>query len=783
LAQEITARTAPMSRFYHELKRRKVFRVALAYLVAAWVLMQVADVLAPVLELPEWASKLVFFLLLIGFVPALLLAWAFEVTPAGIKRELDETVSTRVVRHKNRNLEHILVAVLALALIGTGAYWYLGRDARWARDEALPLIERHAADGSWEMAFAIAQQVEARLPGDPTLAELWQSFSWLTSIPSNPPGAKVYRRPYREPAAEWELLGETPLYDIRIPRGLSELRLELDGHVPLLRVIGGEASGDDALPVRDRPIASYAQIYPGAFDFDTPESLPEGMVRVPGDTKIFGDERIQMRDFYIDRFEVSNRQFKTFVDAGGYSRQEFWQHEFAMGGETITFEDAMTQFVDTTGRPGPLTWQAGSYPDGTEDHPVAGVSWYEAAAYARFVRRELPTVHHWRTAFAEVMLPWLIETSNLESAGTAAVGRLPSLGWTGTFDMAGNVREWCLNADGEQRIIVGGAWNDEPYYVQESVADGASLPPFDRSPTNGFRLAVTRDEPAVANVVRQAIVREEEEDFGEPVSDEVYAALLRSYQYDKGPLAARIEESEETRYWTRQRITFNAAYGELRNTLYLYLPHAAEPPLQTILYWPTTGALVLSSVEQVNMPLDFALKNGRAVAFPVLDGTFERRQTGFPNWASVAGRDLVIRQMKDMRRSIDYLETRADIDAQSLAFYGFSYGGRLGAIALAVEPRLKIAVLNQAGLQHVSMPETSVVNFLPRVSAPVLQFNGRYDTDFRFETSAKPYFDLLGTAPEDKKHVVEPTGHFVSQATVIGETLNWLDKYLGKVAQ
>jgi len=79
----------------------------------------------------------------------------------------------------------------------------------------------------------------------------------------------------------------------------------------------------------------------------------------------------------------------------------------------------------------------------------------------------------------------------------------------------------------------------------------------------------------------------------------------------------------------------------------------------------------------------------------------------------------------------------------------------------------------------LKMPETSVLNYLPRINVPVLQFNGRYDADFRFETSAKPFFDLIGTP--NKKHVVEPTGHFVSQATVIGETLDWLDKYLGPV--
>ena len=132
-----------------------------------------------------------------------------------------------------------------------------------------------------------------------------------------------------------------------------------------------------------------------------------------------------------------------------------------------------------------------------------------------------------------------------------------------------------------------------------------------------------------------------------------------------------------------------------------------------------------------------------------------------------------------MRRAIDYLESRADINEDKIAFYGHSWGGRLGAIALAVEPRIKVGVLNQAGLQHLAIPETSVLNYLQGVSQPVLQFNGRYDTDFDFETSAQPFFEMLGTDPEDKRHSVFDTSHYVPRERVIGETLDWLDKYLG----
>ena len=101
-------------------------------------------------------------------------------------------------------------------------------------------------------------------------------------------------------------------------------------------------------------------------------------------------------------------------------------------------------------------------------------------------------------------------------------------------------------------------------------------------------------------------------------------------------------------------------------------------------------------------------------------------------------------------------------------------------MALSVEPRLRVGILNQAGFLPFELaPEVEPRNFLPRVRVPVLQLNGEFDTIFPTETSAKPFFELLGTPAADKRHVVAPGGHFVLPPVVIGETLDWLDRYLG----
>lgn len=102
--------------FFTELKRRNVVRVGIAYVVASWLLLQLTEVLYEILELPAWAPRMVILLLVIGFVPALIFAWAFEMTPEGIKRERNVDRSESIARHTGQKLDRAIIVVLALAL-------------------------------------------------------------------------------------------------------------------------------------------------------------------------------------------------------------------------------------------------------------------------------------------------------------------------------------------------------------------------------------------------------------------------------------------------------------------------------------------------------------------------------------------------------------------------------------------------------------------------------------------------------------------------------------------
>jgi len=101
---------------YTELSRRNVFRVGIAYVVASWVLLQIVDVIIPIFEIPDWAPKLIFVVLAIGLVPALIFAWAFEMTPEGLKKESEVDRTASIVGTTGRKLNYVITGFLVVAV-------------------------------------------------------------------------------------------------------------------------------------------------------------------------------------------------------------------------------------------------------------------------------------------------------------------------------------------------------------------------------------------------------------------------------------------------------------------------------------------------------------------------------------------------------------------------------------------------------------------------------------------------------------------------------------------
>lgn len=356
------------------------------------------------------------------------------------------------------------------------------------------------------------------------------------------------------------------------------------------------------------------------------------------------------------------------------------------------------------------------------------------------------------------------------------------MSWAGAFDMAGNVKEWVLNEGAAgKRYILGGAWNEPSYTFNDPDARS----PFDRSTNFGFRCAkyVLTGESAKAS--DPITIRARDYGSEKPVSDQLFQVYKGFYSYDKTPLRAKADSIQQTGDWKEEKISFDAAYGNERVIAYLFLPKKGSPPYQTVVFFPGANAFRTRSSDNSRylQYFDFVLKSGWAVMFPVYKGTFERWDDLF-TWPrdSSLYRDHVVSWSKDLGRSIDYLESRPDIDHNKLAYEGYSMGAAMGALLPAVEDRFKVLVLIAAGFYlNRRLPEADPFNFAPRVKAPALMLNGRFDFMCPTGPSQEPMFRLLGTPKEHKRRMVYDAGHDLPRTEIIKETLNWLDRYLGPV--
>ena len=686
-----------------------------------------------------------------------------------LKHDTGGTVDMIVMLRSFRKPQVVIPAAIIVVAIIIFTFWYIDHQSNisWAHEEAIPEIEELVREGLYEEAWEIAKRAEAIIHDDPDLERLLPQFTWLwPELETDPPGARVYRRPYGYVEAPWEELGTAPLDEFRLPLGASVLRLELEGYRPVYTVPD-----------------HYLQDFP-VFVLDPPEQLPDEMVRIPGWRVTFDEETVELGDFFMDRYPVTNREYQRFVDAGGYRDPAYWEFPFVLDGDTLAWEDAMARFTDRTGRPGPSTWEVGGYPDGEANYPVAGVSWYEAAAYAKFAGKSLPSIHHWRRAYGSQFFPeHVIPLSNLQSDGPVPVGALYGMGPFGTFDMAGNVREWTYNPVREERNILEGGWDDPEYMALHMWLP---RPTFDRAPTNGIRLVNYRDEDVNIERALAPLEPPSVSDFralASPPSDEEFEIYQRMFTYDPEPLEAYIEAVDTARHWVRETVSFRAAYGGERVLLHLYLPRTGSLPYQTVVYWPGAGALAFTSIDQKSAQhQEFIIRSGRAFAFVVFEGTLEREGDARAPSRSHRFRDITIRRVQDVMRTIDYLETRDDINADRLAYLGWSWGAHWAGLVLALEPRFNAAVLHVAGVRGARpLPEVDYLNYLPRVTTPVLTLNGRLDGVIPPDTHTRPFFDLLGTPDEHKRFVLTESGHFVPRPTLIRESLDWLDRYLGPV--
>jgi len=689
---------------------------------------------------------------------------------------------------------------LAIILLSIGGWFWLQNYRVNQGLENLTKAEELAKDGKNFEAFDLALQTEKVLPNNENLQKLLPTISVLLSVNSAPEGAKIYLKRFQPNEngkfPERQFIGETPLNEIRIARGNYILQVEKEGFAKFERTISGTIPRIGDSFIETPPLKIEAKLIES-------DNIPPKMVYVPaGEYTLVNwsrptETKVYLDDFFIDKFEVTNAEYKEFITAGGYIRPEFWKIPFVKDGKEISVGEALAFLKDKTGLPAPRSWSNQTFAEGKAEFPVTDITWYEAAAYAEFRGKKLPTVFQWEKAARNGAfdprynaMPWGFikqgETTdnraNFRGAETVAVtenefGMSPF----GAFNMAGNVSEWNLNQSPEGFITGGGAWNDLAY----SFGDYGIYPGFFTSNRIGFR-CVSVSRQAQNDQGAQMIPSPEIPEY-KPSSESDFKIWLTHYEYDKKPLNAEITETVETNEWRRERIIFSGEGGETAIG-YLYLPKNFPQPLQIIHYVPPGDVVrgIRSLPDSIEMFAAPFIKSGRAVFGVVLKGYIERpfpKHYALPENSTVEFRKQTVNWMTDLRRGVDYLETRPDLNFQKLAFLGISNGANVGLVLTAIETRYKTLIFESAGLEkefRTRIAETSPINFAPHIKIRKLVINGRYDETFPFSTDAQPMFKLLR---DPKKIIIYDGGHIPTLEFLAPTVNNWLDETLGSVTK
>ncbi|MCA9196394.1 MAG: SUMF1/EgtB/PvdO family nonheme iron enzyme [Planctomycetales bacterium] len=626
-------------------------------------------------------------------------------------------------------------------------------------------------------AFHSATELVRKFPANTQAQELLSSVTADAHIDVDWDGTEILYRPAIDPGQPWRKLGVSP-YQGKVPIARLHLCFRNPGHEDV--IILGKIEQEPYFP----------------YEFQTrlkqQYSAPERMQWVPAntETKIFADaNKYTIQDaFYIDRYEVTNLEFQEFIQQGGYETKEYWP-DFFEDGQAVLFEDGIDRFRNAvTHKPAPSTWTDGKIPVGLEEHPVHGISWYEAAAYAKFRGKSLPTIYHWYAAAATYFAAAIVPQSNFASGSTVPVGKLHGIGPFGTEDMAGNVCEWCTTKTPDGfHFAIGGMWSDQGYMY----ADLAIRSPFSRAIGAGIRCVKYTAEVPTELAADRRLERPNYEQVGQAPNygsqdlfDEFYQPF---YDYDRDDLKFQCDFNAQKFGYPCIRITYKPAYEtDMEGVIYLFLPDARKfaKPFQAMIFFPGASGLYWDELETIE-PFDFQ-HNGRVTIYPVYWGISERRSPqftdGYPRKDPTY--DEAIRRIAlDYRRSLDIAEQLPDlIDSSKIAYYGYSWGAGLGPLMLAIDNRCQAAVLHCGGVppnRANAITETS--NFFPYVRTPTLMVNCKFDAVFPKPAQEAMFLNFRLLDASQKKYLVYDTdyGHCAPREGHVIQAQKWMDQHMG----
>ena len=349
-------------------------------------------------------------------------------------------------------------------------------------------------------------------------------------------------------------------------------------------------------------------------------------------------------------------------------------------------------------------------------------------------------------------------------------------------NIAGNVREWVNNPNGDKYGILGGAYMDNSYTFNSFY----SLSPFDRSDGNGFRLVKQFSEDISQDTLKINFVKRNF-DLEEDVSDEVFEYYKSQFDYKPFPLEVNLEkiDHEKDGYFL-EKFEMQAPYkSDEKLSGYIAYSKKFKGNLKPIIHFPNAGAIFSNNDSWfINSSIDehkHLLDEGYSLIMPVYYSTRSREhkiRSWWPN-ESDEYKETIIKIGKDYRRVIDYIESREDFDFSKLSYTGYSWGSVSSNYLLAIDDRVKSATIFVGGLMlQRSKKEIEPHIYLRRVKIPILHIVGTLDGIFEYEDSFIPWNKLIGTPEKDKKIIiVEGGGHGLDNDIVIENQLKFLKEY------
>ena len=741
---------------FEKLKQSKVFKVLSGYAIAAFVTVQVASLVSDSFGLEEefMQNIIIVFLVILPFIA--LVAWA---------------ASSKYGTFK------ILGISLFLLFTGYGTGSYI-----WVNSYMLPQAKDYLSEDDNVSAWLTSSKINSFAPFFSSISNDSDDISALAEIKTQQDGVSISWRAYAS-NDEWRLIGRSPIQPLRLPRGILQFKLEKEGYETSYF-----SSSNPSLKLYNSPVEFGWSLEP--INIQPQGSIPPGMTYIQGGSFIpaltgAGVDPVYLHPFYIDKFEVTNKDFKGFMDAGGYSNSQYWvEMDFIKDGVSLSFEQAQEIMIDSTGMTGPAGWEVGTYLQGTENKPVTGISWYEALAYARYKGNILPPMYHWAKAafppdeIISPISPKLLKTSNFSREKIEDIGQ--GEGAYGTFDMAGNAKEWVWNIFGGRGLTLGGAF-DEPTYLASQTSP---QPRMDRSLKNGFRTARLIN-PRDLNPFGDPIETQAPKDlsFYKPMSDEVFKVYSRSFEVDSSkPKSKVIYVDDSHPIWIKERISIEVGYNEEMMDMLIFKPKNSFGPSSPVVIHP--GSNYYSTppeIDDINpgeFSLDFLIKSGKTLVWPAWKGSLNRMPATRSGGDRMRDfRNLYIAWVGDTNKTLDYLETRNDIDTDNIFYLGMSYGALFNTHTLLFENRYKGAILYVGGVFPTYPPLVDGINHMPRIDTPFLMLNG--EQDYLVPKSAAMYFyQSTGTPEKDKKIVFYDSGHWpLPRNQMIKETLDFIKKY------